>query len=136
MFRSLVSWQSWRSGWSRTSCTLRCVTSSLATASASRWFMCPTSPTSPIRTPPTRDSCKTFLTSLGTAPALFARLQLFNVCFFFFFLGTRIRASSASWRSWRGVLFVSDFHFVPSSSCHSKELRELSCWSRWVSGAS
>lgn len=50
--------RSWRSDWSLTSCTLRCVTSSLDTVSASKWFTCPTSPTNPTRTPPTRDSCK------------------------------------------------------------------------------
>lgn len=56
----LVFYQSWRSGWNQTSCPLPCVISSLGIVSASRWFMCPTSLTSPIRMPPTRDSCKPF----------------------------------------------------------------------------
>ena len=54
----LVFCQSWRSVWKRKSFTSPCVISSFGTVSASRWSMCPTSPTSPIRMPPTRDSCK------------------------------------------------------------------------------
>lgn len=54
----LVSYQSWRSGWNQTSCPLQSVISSLNTVNASKLFMCHTSPTSPIRTPPTRDSCE------------------------------------------------------------------------------
>lgn len=54
----LVSYQSWRSGWNRTSCPLQSVISSLNSANASKWFMCPTSPTSPIRMLRTRDSCE------------------------------------------------------------------------------
>lgn len=54
----LVSYQSWRSGWNRTSCPLQSVISSSNSANASKWFMCPTSPTSPIRMLRTRDSCE------------------------------------------------------------------------------
>lgn len=54
-----VFYQSWRSVLNLIPFTSPCVISSHGTVSASNWFMCPTSPTSPIRTPPTRDSCKT-----------------------------------------------------------------------------
>lgn len=57
-FSFLVFYQNWRSGWSQTSCHSPCVISLPATVSASEWCMCPTSPTSPTRMQPTRDSCK------------------------------------------------------------------------------
>lgn len=125
----LVSYQSWRSGWSQTSCPLRSVTSSLNTVSASKWFMCPTSPTSPTRTPPTRDSCELIHVFIS-----FFNVEHIQRCFLNHFLnsGMKTQASGGLWRNWSRVLFVRGCLSAHSLSSLSRESRDLSCWSRCV----
>jgi len=53
------------------------VTSSLGTVSGSKWFMSLISPTSPIRMPPSRDSCKPL-----------SQAFLFSCCLYYLFVFT------------------------------------------------
>lgn len=152
MVSVLVFCQSWRSDWNLTSFTLQCVTSLLGTVSDSKWFTYPTSQISHIRTPPTRDSCKLLIwpyhlyeiifsfiypikkkwillsVDKNPQPSPFLSINLLSL----FLSGMRIQGSSGLWRNWRGVLFVRDFLFDPSSSFLSKGSHESSCWSRCV----
>lgn len=127
-----VFYRSWRNGWKQTSYTSPCVTLSLDTVSASKWFMCPTSPTSPIRTPPTRDSCKPFSQAFKFSYYLFY-YYLSKHSIFLFLSGMRTQGSDGLWRNQRGVPSVRGFLSAPSSSFPSRGSQELSCWSRCVS---